>query len=127
MAYQQSKLVDEYIARFDAETQRRLTLLRKAIQATFPHTIEDISYGIPTYRPAPTKRGLVHFGATAGHVGIYGIFDVRNNAVIHEKMQRHRTGRGTLQFKNDEPFPMADIRQILTFYKAHLETFTATS
>lgn len=127
MPYQQSNLVSEYIARFDAETQRRLNLVRNAIQATFPHTIEDISYGIPTYRPAPGKRGLVHFGAAGGHIGIYGIFDVRNNASIHEKMQKYRTGRGTLQFKNTEPLPMADIRQILTFHKAHIETFTVTS
>jgi len=39
MSYQQSKLVDEYLSRFDAETQRRLELLRKAIQSTFTKTI----------------------------------------------------------------------------------------
>ena len=124
MAYQQSKLVDEYIARFDAETQRRLHLLRNAIQATFPHTIEDISYGIPTYRPEPGKRGLVHFGAAGGHIGIYGIFDPKNNSTIHEKMKPYRTGRGTLQFKNSDPLPMVTIRQILIYHASH---FTVTA
>lgn len=119
MTYQQSPLVTEYIARYDAETQRRLEKVRQAIQATFPDTIEDISYGIPTYRPAPKKRGLVHFGAAKGHIGLYGIFDIRNNAEVHDKMQRYRTGQGTLQFSNNEPLPMADIRQILTFHKTH--------
>lgn len=117
MAYQQSKLVDEYIARYGAETQRRLQRLRKAIQATFPKSIEDISYGLPTYRPAPKKRGIVHFGAQKGHIGLYAVVDVRSNSVIHDKIQHYQTGRGTLQFKNDEPFPMATIRQILTFHK----------
>ncbi len=120
MPYQQSPLVTEYIARYDAETQRRLQKLRNAIQVTFPNTIEDISYGIPTYRLTPTKRGIVHFGAAKGHIGIYGIFDVRNNAVIHEKMQKYRTGRGTLQFSSLVPLPMSDIRQILIFHKTHL-------
>lgn len=120
MPYQQSSLVTEYIARYDAETQRRLEKLRKAIQVTFPQTIEDISYGIPTYRPAPAKRGIVHFGAAKGHIAIYGIFDVRNNAALHEKMQKYRTGRGTLQFSNAAPLPMNDIRQILVFHKTHL-------
>src|SRR5690606_41008171 len=111
----------EYIARYDAETQRRLNLLRKAIQATFPNTIEAISYGIPTYRTAPKKRGIVHFGASKDHIGIYGVLDIRSNAPIHDIMQPYRSGRGTLQFPHNAPLPMADIRQILMFHKTHNE------
>lgn len=120
MIYQQSPLVDEYITRFDAETQRRLTLLRKAIQATFPKTIEDISYGMPTYRPQPKKRGLVHFAASKNHIGLYAIFDPKNNSTIHDKMNPYRTGRGTLQFQNSEPFPVSTIRHILAYHQGHL-------
>lgn len=120
MSYQQSPLVDEYIDRFGDETKRRLELLRHAIQATLPKTIEDISYGMPTYRPAPKKRGIVHFAASKGHIGLYAIFDPKNNSVIHEKMKPYRTGKGTLQFSNTEPFPMATIRQILSFHAGHL-------
>lgn len=116
MSYQQSKLVDEYIARYDADTQRRLQKLRTAIQATFPKTIEDISYGMPTYRPAPGKRGLVHFAASKGHIGIYGIFDPKSNSPIHDVMQPYRTGRGTLQFQHNEPLPMGTIRKILAYH-----------
>ena len=120
MSYQQSKAVDEYIAGYNDEIQRRLEKLRKAMQSTFPKTIEDISYGIPTYRPEPKKRGIVHFGATKGHIGIYGVFDIRNNAPIHDKMQQYRTGKGTLQFRNDQPLPMGTIRQILAYHKTYL-------
>ena len=120
MSYQESKLVDEYIAGFGSETKRRLELLRHAVQATFPKTIEDVSYGMPTYRPAPKKRGIVHFAASKGHIGIYAIFDPKNDSVIHEKMKPYRTGKGTLQFKNDEPFPMATIRQILSYQAAYI-------
>lgn len=120
MSYQQSPLVDDYIGRFDTETQRRLQLLRHAIQATFPKTIEDISYGMPTYRPEPKKRGIVHFAVSKNHIGLYAIFDPKNNSTIHEKMRPYRTGRGTLQFKKDEPLPMTTIRQILAYHEGHL-------
>lgn len=113
MSYQQSKAVDAYIARFSGEAKERLTWLRSVTQATFPKTIEAISYGIPTYRPAPKKRGIVHFGASKDHIGIYGIFESRNNATLHDKMQPYRTGRGTLQFRHSEKLPKAIIRQIL--------------
>jgi uncharacterized protein YdhG (YjbR/CyaY superfamily) len=120
MSYQQSKLVDDYINYYDGEVQKRLELLRKAIQATFPTTIEDISYGMPTYRPAPKKRGIVHFATAKTHIGIYAIFDPKNNSTIHDKMNPYRTGRGTLQFDHDKPFPIKTIREILTYHKAHL-------
>jgi len=127
MTYQQSHLVDEYIARYDAETRRRLEKLRHAIQATFPKTIEDISYGMPTYRPLPGKRGLVHFAAAKDHIGIYAIFEPKSNVPIHEIMKPYRTGRGTLQFKNNEPLPMGDIRKILAYHAGHFpnEIFTS--
>ena len=120
MSNQPSPRVDEYINRFDTETQRRLQLLRHAIQATFPKTIEDISYGMPTYRPAPKKRGVLHFAASKDHIGIYAIFDPKNNSVIHSKMQPYRTGRGTLQFRHDKPFPMTTIRQLLAYQAGYL-------
>lgn len=116
MTYQHSPLVDEYIAHYKGETKERLSALRAAIQATFPQTIEDMSYGMPTYRPAPGKRGLVHFAASKDHIGIYAIFDPKSDAPMHKKMQTYRKGKGTLQFQHDQPFPIATIRQILAHH-----------
>jgi uncharacterized protein YdhG (YjbR/CyaY superfamily) len=126
MSYQQSKLVDEYIAGFPEATRDRLSFVRSVIQATFPKTIEDVSYGMPTYRPGPEKRGIVHFAAQKGHIGIYAVFEPKNDAHIHQLMLEHRSGRGTLQFKNDQPFPRATIRKILTYHARHFpkEAFT---
>jgi len=128
MSYQQSHLVDEYIAQYPEPIRERLSSIRSAIQATFPKSIEDISYGIPTYRPRPGKRGIVHFGAPKGHIGIYGVFEPKNDAYLHQKMLPYRTGRGTLQFKNDEPLPMGTIRKILSYHAGHFpkEIFTDT-
>lgn len=116
MSYQSSSLVDEYIAQFDGDIKERLIWFRKAIQATFPKTIEDISYGMPAYREAPQKRGIVFFAASKGHIGVYAIFDPKNNAKLHSKMNPYRTGKGTLQFKNDEPLPKLLIREILAYH-----------
>jgi uncharacterized protein YdhG (YjbR/CyaY superfamily) len=121
MKYQLSPLVDKYIAQFEGDMNERLTWLRNAIQATFPTTIEDISYEMPTYRPAPGKRGIVHFAVTKDHIGLYAIFEPKNNAPIHAAMKKYRTGRGTLQFKNDEPLPKGIIRQILAHHASQLD------
>ena len=121
MSYQQSNLVDEYIAQFGDEVKERLSWMRSAIQATFPKTIEDISYSMPTYRPAPEKRGIVHFAATKGHIGLYAVFDPKDNAPMHEKMKPYRTGKGTLQFKNDQPLPKHIIREILAYHAGKVE------
>lgn len=116
MSYQQSPLVDEYIAQFDGEVKERLTWLRLAAQAAFPKTIEDISYGIPTYRPAPERRGIIHFAASKDHIGIYGVFEPKSDAPMHKVMKPHRSGRGTLQFKHSDPFPKRVVRQILAHH-----------
>lgn len=121
MSYRQNNLVDDYIAQFGDETKERLTWLRHVIQATFPGTIEDISYGMPTYRPAPEKRGIVHFAAAKDHIGIYAIFDPKNDADMHKIMNPYRTGRGTLQFKNSEKLPRRKIRQILAHHASKVD------
>lgn len=119
MSYQQSPLVDEYIADFPEPLREQLSWLRSAIQASFPKTIEDISYGIPTYRPSPEKRGLVHFAGNKNHVGLYAVLEPKNDANIHRLMLPYRFGRGTLHFKNDEPLPKGTIRKILAYHAGH--------
>ena len=119
MSYQQSQLVTEYIDGFNGETKKRLHEIRKAIQRIFPTTIEDICYGMPTYRPAPAKRGIVHFAASANHIGLYAVFDPADNPILHDKLRLHRTGKGTLQFKNDQPFPIDLIEDVLIYHASH--------
>jgi len=121
MKHQPSPLVDHYIAQYEGETKERLIWLRSVIQATFPNAIEDISYDMPTYRPAPGKRGILHFAAAGKHIGIYAVFEPKNDAAMHKVMKKYRTGRGTLQFQNDEPFPKQIIRQILAHHASKLD------
>lgn len=122
MTYQQSSLVDDYIAQFPEPIRERLTKVRRAIQATFPKTIEDISYGIPTYRPAPGKRGIVHFGGAKSHIALYGIIESQKDHVSHALIAPHRSGKGTLQFPHDAPLPMVTIRKILAYHAGKFDS-----
>ena len=115
MTSQHSPLVDEYIAQFDAKTQKRLQTLSNATLSVFPKSIEDISYGMPTYRPTPKKRGMVHFAAFKDHIGIYGILDASSEPAVHHLMESYRTGKGSLAFTNEKPLPMNHIRQFLAY------------
>lgn len=120
MSYQQSALVSAYIdAQTDDETKRRLTKLRALVQSFFPTTIEDISYGMPTYRPAPKKRGIVHFAVFPKHIGLYAIFDPNDSPELLAALKPYRTGKGTLQFLHSEPFPTALIQRLLSYHATH--------
>lgn len=116
MSYKESPEVTKYIASFDASIQKRLTDLRHLIQSRFPNTIEDISYSMPTYRPAPGKRGIVHFAVAKNHIGLYAVIDATENDSLYTKLQRYQTGRGTLQFKHTEPLPLDIIDEILQYH-----------
>lgn len=121
MTSQHSPLVDEYIAQFDAETQKRLQTIREAIFSAFPTSVEDISYGMPTYRPAPKKRGIVHFAAFKDHVGIYGILDASSEPALHHIMEAYRTGKGSLSFVHTKKLPLKHIRQFLAYQASKFE------
>lgn len=116
MSYQQNALVDEYVEQFDGDIKKRLVWLRSAIQAAFTSTIEDMSYGMPTYRPAPGRRGIIHFAVAKDHIGLYAVIDPDPKDAIYEKLTLFKTGRGTLQFKNADPFPSNIILEILTYH-----------
>lgn len=118
MGYQTNPLVDEYIAQFSPEVQHKLQQLRRAIQDAFPKTVEDISYGMPTYRPAPAKRGIVHFANFEKHIGLYAVFMPDENSALAEGLKQYNTGKGTLQFKHGSPLPIGIIREALAFHAA---------
>lgn len=116
MTYQQSQRVTDYIAEFSGETKKRLQTLRATIQSHFPTTVEDSSYGMPTYRPAPGKRGIVHFAATPHHIGLYAVFDPTDNPSLKSALAPYRTGKGTLQFKHTDSLPIDLINSALAYH-----------
>jgi len=103
--------IDDYIAKFPADTQRALAEVRGIIRAAAPEATETISYAIPTFDL--NGHHLVHFAGYAKHVGLYptpsGI------DAFPEELARYRTAKGSAQFPLDEPMPADLIRRIVEF------------
>lgn len=111
--------VDEYIAQFPVQSQERMKMLRKIILRTFPTVIEDISYKMPAYRLKPGKRPVVFFGAYEKHIGLYAVL-TPDNSTLYKQIEPYNTGKGTLQFKNNEPLPVLLIERVLANYHSQL-------
>ncbi len=112
--------VDDYIAQFPTDIQKRLTSLRKLIKSVVPEAIENISYKMPAYRMKPGKRPFVYLGVATSHIGIYAL-----HAALSPQLQKeiapHVTGKGTLQFLNDQPLPLDLIEKLLIEKRGELE------
>ena len=103
--------IDEYIARFPAETQKVLAELRALIKATAPDATETISYAIPTFDL--NGRHLVHFAGYARHIGFYPI--PSGIEAFKEELKPYKQGKGSAQFPLDQPLPTDLIRRIVEF------------
>lgn len=104
--------IDEYIAGFPGEVQRRLGEIRAAIKdAAPPEAEETISYGIPTF--TLNGRYLIYFAAYKKHSSLYpaptGVPEFEG------ELEGYQAGKGTLQFPHDQPVPLELIRRIVRF------------
>jgi uncharacterized protein YdhG (YjbR/CyaY superfamily) len=103
--------IDEYIARFPAETQKVLAELRALIKATAPNATETISYAIPTFDL--NGHHLVHFAGYARHIGFYPI--PSGMEAFKEELKPYKQGKGSAQFPLGQPLPTDLIRRIVEF------------
>jgi uncharacterized protein YdhG (YjbR/CyaY superfamily) len=102
--------IDEYIATFPPETQKRLEEVRATIKAAAPEAQEKISYQMPTFY---LHGNLVHFAAHKNHIGFYptpsGV-----QAFEHE-LSQYETSKGSVQFPFDKPIPLDLLTKIVLF------------
>jgi uncharacterized protein YdhG (YjbR/CyaY superfamily) len=102
--------IDEYIAQFPEDVQKKLKELREAIKASAPDAEERISYQMPTFR---LKSNLVHFAAYKKHIGFYptpgGI------KPFEHELSAYEVSKGTVRFPIDKPLPMNLISKIVKF------------
>jgi uncharacterized protein YdhG (YjbR/CyaY superfamily) len=103
--------IDEYIAGFPPETQRRLQEVRALIASQAPEATETISYGMPTFDL--NGRHLVHFAAHTRHLGFYPVPSAM--VAFKDELAPYRSGKGSAQFPFDEPLPTDLIRRIVAF------------
>jgi uncharacterized protein YdhG (YjbR/CyaY superfamily) len=104
------KTIDEYIFQFSPEVQIRLNELRNFIKAEVPDATEKISYNMPTFY---LNGNLVHFAAFKNHYGFFPTASGINQ--FKKELSKYITGKGTLHFALDEPFPFEILKKVIQF------------
>ena len=104
------RTIDEYIAIFPADVQKRLQEIRAAIQSVAPQATEKISYQMPTFY---WNGNLVHFAAFKNHIGFYPV--PSGIEAFKKELSKYAQGKGSVQFPLDQPLPLALIKKIVKF------------
>jgi len=102
--------IDQYISAFPENVQALLQQVRLTIQKAAPDAKEAIKYGIPTFI---LNGNLVHFGGYKKHIGFYPA--TLGIEAFKDETAKYEAGKGTLQFKLDEPLPLELIGLIVKF------------
>jgi uncharacterized protein YdhG (YjbR/CyaY superfamily) len=102
--------VDDYIAQFPPEIQKRLAEIRALIREEAPEAREKISWQMPTY---VLNGNLVHFAAHKSHLGFYP--GAEGIEVFSEKIAGFKSSKGAVQFPYNKPLPAELVREIVWF------------
>ena len=102
--------VEEYFAALPDGPRATLEALRRTITAAAPDATECISYGMPAFRDH--GRILVYYAAFAKH---YSLFPGSGTSIeaLGDEAAAHATGKGTLQFRYEEPLPTDLVARIV--------------
>jgi len=104
------KTIDEYIASFPEDIQKRLQDMRAVIHETAPQAFEKISYQMPTF---DLNGNLVHFAAAKNHIGFYptpsGI------EAFKGELAGFISSKGAVQFPLDKPLPLDLVRRMTAY------------
>jgi uncharacterized protein YdhG (YjbR/CyaY superfamily) len=102
--------IDEYIATFPTDIQRRLEDVRATIKAAAPEAEEKISYQMPTFF---LYGNLVHFAAYKNHIGFYpapsGI------EAFKDELSQFEGSKGAVKFPHNKPIPLDLISRITKY------------
>ena len=102
--------IDEYIATFPIDIQKKLKEMREVIRETAPEATEKISYQMPTFF---LQGNLVHFAAFKNHIGFYPV--PTGIEKFKKELSAYKTTKGAVQFPLDKPLPLDLIRKIVKF------------
>lgn len=107
----QTDPIEQYIKGFPDEIQEKLKQLRAIIRGAAPEAEAYIGYGLPGYKAF--GKPLVYFAAFKNHIGLYAL--PSGHSKFKEKLSKYKGGKGSVQFPNDEPLPVALIKQMVVF------------
>ncbi len=102
--------IDEYIALYPLDVQKKLQELRAVIQSCAPQATEKISYQMPTFY---LEGNLVYFGAFKDHISLFPT--PSGTEAFKKEIASYIHAKGTIQFPLDQPMPMDLVRRIVKF------------
>jgi uncharacterized protein YdhG (YjbR/CyaY superfamily) len=102
--------VDEYVAAQPAPSRRILDEVRRRVGASVPDAVEAISYQIPTFKVG--GKAVLYVAAWKEHIAVYPIPDTDEQ--LATEIERYRSGKGTLKFPLDEPFPFELVDRLMS-------------
>jgi len=102
--------IDDYIATFPADAQKKLRKIRATIKAAAPAADEKISYQMPTFA---LNGNLVHFAAYKKHIGFYPA--PRGIEKFKKELSVYAGAKGSVQFPLDKPIPYVLISKIVKY------------
>ncbi len=107
--------VEDYLASLPEGSRAALEKLRQTIKAAAPEATETISYQMPAFKDH--GRILVYYAAFKDH---YSLFPASTKVIeAHsEELKPYFTGKGTIRFRADKPFPVALVKKLV---KARIE------
>lgn len=101
--------VDEYLSSFPEPVRHRLEAVRRIALDVVPEAAERISYGIPAV--AAGGRDVVFYSGWKRHVALYPVPE--GDRTLERELAGHRAGKGTLQFRHDQPLPEDLVRRVV--------------
>lgn len=103
--------VASYFAKFPEAIQKRMQLIRTLILEKAPEVQESISYGMPAYKT--NGKPLIYYAAFKNHIGLYAT--PSGHTHFAAALSSYKQGKGSVQFPNDQPFPLDLIAEIIAF------------
>lgn len=100
--------IDQYIALFAPEVQKRLSDIRKMVHEQVPEVEETIKYNMPTFF---LQGNLLHFAAYKNHIALYPA--PGGDSDLTKEIKRYIKGKSTLQFPLKKDLPYDLIRKII--------------
>ena len=103
--------VDDYLATLAEDRRAAVEVLRQAIRAAAPEATETIAYNMPAFR-SHGGQFLVSFAAYKAH---YSLFPASEAVVqaLGAEIQPYLAGKGTIQFRADQPIPLQTVTRIV--------------